>query len=310
MAKTIYCGTYTSHGSQGIYAFDDDKGQLSNVRLFSTMKNPKYITLADDHIASLGDFPGGSGVALLRKDGTFIDAIAYEDRTSCFVAYHEGKLYTANYHLGTLSVLEVNESHMRLLETVVIQDGAGAHQVLFHEDKVLVPCLFLDRVLIFDANLRKIDSIRFNQGTGPRHGVFTKDGSYLYLTSELSNELFVINTENWQIEHQIPILENGETHVRDTAAIRLSNDEKHLYISTRTKDVISVITLDNHVPTLKQVVSCGGKHPRDFIICDDHLLIANRNSDNVVSMKIREDGTLGEIISEINVPEVVSLVEE
>lgn len=307
MKTEIYCGTYTSHGSEGLYACTYEDGKVTDSRLFSAMKNPKYVTTIHNEVAALGDFPNGSGVALISQEGDFLDAISYEDRTSCYIAAHGSALYTANYHAGTVSYLDVINNRMELLETIHIQDGAGAHQVLFWKDQILVPCLFLDRVMIYDDMLNSHGSIRFDVGTGPRHGVFNKDGSYLYLVSELSNELFVIHAGDWKIEYRMSVLPNGETHVRDTAAIRLSDDEKTLYVSTRTKDVLSVISLDeNHKPSLKQAVVTG-KHPRDFILVDNHLLCACRYSSCVICYELNADGTIGAETSRVEVPEVVSL---
>ena len=307
MKRKGYAGTYTSAGAQGIYSFVLEDGILRDAELFAKIENPKYVTRWADGIASVGDFPNGSGVALFDEAGNLLDAISYEDRTSCFITCDGDRLYTANYHAGTVSYLDVINNRMKLLETIHIQDGAGAHQVLFWKDQILVPCLFLDRVMIYDDMLNSQGSIRFDVGTGPRHGVFNKDGSYLYLVSELSNELFVIHAGDWQIEYRMSVLPNGETHVRDTAAIRLSDDEKTLYVSTRTKDVLSVISLDeNHKPSLKQAVVTG-KHPRDFILVDNHLLCACRYSSCVICYELNADGTIGAETSRVEVPEVVSL---
>jgi 6-phosphogluconolactonase (cycloisomerase 2 family) len=284
-----------------------EDGRISDAHLFSAMKNPKYVTTIHGEIAALGDFPNGSGIALINQNGDFLDAISYEDRTSCYIAAQDSRLFTANYHEGTVSVLNVINNRMKLLETIHIQDGAGAHQVLFWKDQILVPCLFLDRIMIYDSMLNSLGSIRFDVGTGPRHGVFTKDEEYLYLASELSNELFVIHAGDWKVEHRIPVLPDGETHVRDTAAIRLSDDEKTVYVSTRTKDILSVISIhDDHTPELVQTVSTG-EHPRDFILLDHHLLCANRYSNNIICYELNEDGTIGNETSEVEVPEVVSL---
>ncbi len=57
-------------------------------------------------------------------------------------------------------------------------------------------------------------------------------------------------------------------------------------------------------------VSCGGRHPRDFILCGDWLLCANRFSNTVVSFRINEDGTVGEQTDTVEVPEAVSLAFE
>ena len=311
MKKTVYSGTYTGTGSEGIYSFTFEDGILSDPKLVCKMENPKYINLTDGLIASAADVAGGSGIALLNTEGEILDTVSYERRTSCYIGRNRNRLYTANYHEGTVSCAEIQEDGtLKFIRTELIREGAGCHQVLFHEDKVLVPCLFLDRVVIFDPDLKRLGSIHFNHGTGPRHGIFTKDGKYLYLASELSNELFVISSDNWQILSSISILPNGEKNKRDTAAIRMSDDEKYVYVSTRTMDIISVVKMENHVPKLIQTVSCGGRHPRDFILLDGYVLSANRFTNDVVSLRLHEDGTIGEKVSTVSIPEPVSLAAE
>ena len=308
MKNIIYAGTYTSKSSKGIYSFEVEDGKLSNVQKFCEIKNPKYLSKKNNLIVTVADFDHDSGVALIDAKGEIIDKVAFEERTSCYVTTDGNDIYTANYHTGIISHIEIQENKLKYINSIQIQDGAGCHQVLVWNDNLLVPCLFLDRIVILDKSLKKVGSIPFTANTGPRHGVFTKDNEYLYLVSELSNELFVIHTGDWKIEYQIPVLMNGLKHIRDTAAIRLSEDEKYLYVSTRTQDVISVIELEGHCPTVIQTTSCGGKHPRDFILVDKYLLCANRNSNEVVCFMIHEDGTLGKITSRIEVPEAVSLL--
>lgn len=310
MKTMLYAGTYTAKSSQGIYSFSFEDGRLSSSQLFCEIKNPKYLTKKDNCLITVADFDYESGVALINAEGDIKNKIAFEKRTSCFITSEDDDIYTANYHTGVVTHLKLVQDELKFINSIQIQDGAGCHQILVFHDRILVPCLFLDRVFIFDRSLKKIGSIHFNANTGPRHGVFSKDGKYLYLVSELSNELFVIETDEWNIIHQIPVLMSKEIHVRDTAAIRLSDDEKCIYVSTRTKDVISVIELEDHKPTVIQTVSCGGKHPRDFVLLGQYLLCANKNTNEVVSFKINDDGTLGKIVDRIEVPEVVALIQQ
>lgn len=310
MKTMLYAGTYTAKSSQGIYSFSFEDGRLSSSQLFCEIKNPKYLTKKDNCLITVADFDYESGVALINAEGDIKNIIAFEKRTSCFITSEDDDIYTANYHTGVVTHLKLVQDELKFINSIQIQDGAGCHQILVFHDRILVPCLFLDRVFIFDRSLKKIGSIHFNANTGPRHGVFSKDGKYLYLVSELSNELFVIETDEWNIVHQIPVLMSKEIHVRDTAAIRLSDDEKFIYVSTRTKDVISVIELEDHKPTVIQTVSCGGKHPRDFVLLGQYLLCANKNTNEVVSFKINDDGTLGKIVDRIEVPEVVALIQQ
>ena len=307
MRRKVYAGTYTGNGSDGIYAFSFEDGKMSEPELFCEIRNPKYIALQDNELTSVCDAAGRSGAALISLEGEITDTVSYEAGTSCYVVRNNERVYTANYHEGTFTALEEKDGKLQLIRTVQIREKAGCHQVIPFGDQLLVPCLLLDRVMIFDRDLNKTGSIRFNNGTGPRHGVITKDGKYLYLASELSNELFVISTDDWQILTSVSVLPDGEKYRRDGAAIRMNEAEDRVYISTRTMDIISVVKMEDHQPELIQTVSCGGRHPRDFILLDGYLLSANRFSNDIVSFRLNEDGTVGEETSRITVPEAVSL---
>ena len=71
-------------------------------------------------------------------------------------------------------------------------------------------------------------------------------------------------------------------------ALTISDDGKYIYVSTRTEDVISVIGVDNENVKLLQVFSSEGLHPRDFILEKDCLIIANRLSNNLVSISLKD----------------------
>ncbi len=303
--KTILAGTYTDSGSEGIYSFEFADGALEAPQLFCRISSPKYISVSDGLTASIGTFAGGAGAAVIDADGNCISERAYEARTSCFITWQDGMVYTANYHEGTVSSLTFENGQLELKKTLPVKEHAGCHQLLFHGDTVLVPSLFLDRILLLDRELAYKGAIVFPDGTGPRHGVFSHDGMKLYLLGELSNELYVLNTENWKMEAVLPVLSDGRTHLRGSAAIRLNEDGSRLYVSTRGQDLISVI--DTASLKVLQEYYSGGRHPRDFILLDGYLICANRYSDTVVCFHLKEDGTVGEETARINIPQAVSL---
>ena len=307
MRQTIYAGTYAENGSEGLYAFDFDGGELSPARLFSPLQNSKYLTVTEDGVVAVCDFAERSGAALVDFRGKVVSQAAFEGCTSCFVTAAGGAVHTANYHEGTVSRLSLRGQTLQYRDTVTIREKAGCHQVLRWENNILVPCLFLDEVRLFDRGMNPAGAIPFPAGTGPRHGVFSKDGTRLYLVSELSNELFVISTGDWAILSAVSILPGGLTHKKDTAAVRISSDGRFLYVSTRTMDLLSVVELQGDAPRLIQTVPCGGQHPRDFILVGDWFLVANRFSNSVVSFARNADGTIGARGNEISVPGVVCL---
>lgn len=305
ITRTILAGTYTDTGSKGIYAFDLEGGEIKNPRVFAEVDSPKYISISNGLTASIGKFENGCGVAVFDETGTKLDQIAFEERTSCYIAWHEGKIYTANYHLGTFTRLSFENEKLRVEKKVEIKEGAGCHQVLFHNGLVYVPTLFLDKIMIFNMDLEYQGCINFPQGTGPRHGLFTKDGKTLYVLTELSNELYVLDADEWKLRSVIPVLPDGKTYQRGSAAIRFGRDEKLIYTSTRKVDTISVI--DPAKRKVRQGAYSGGKHPRDFIIVNGYLITANRYSDTIICYSLDGDGAIGPEMSRINVPQAVSL---
>lgn len=304
MNKTIYAGTYTRRLSKGIYRFEFNEGVLSDPKLLCEIRNPKYLCRYKDRLIAVNDFENGAGVTMIKEDGTILDSLQFEDQTSCYVTCREDMVYTANYHEGSFSVLKLEDDKFRLIKRNLVKDKCGCHQVLLYKDLIMVPCLFLDKILIYDQELNKVNEIAFPLGSGPRHGLFDKDGRYLYQVSELSNELFKIDMDTFRIVASMPILKNREKNVKGTAAIRMSDDGKFIYISTRFKDVLSVVDAESF--ELVEVKDCGGKHPRDFIVIGDHLLCANMESDSIVSFDIKK-GALSSVSSELKVPEAIAL---
>lgn len=307
---TGYCGTYSEGASEGIYAFEFQDGILSSPRLFSRVKNSKYIAMKDGMLASLADFDHGSGAVLIDGSGEIVSSCSYERSGSCYIGWHGDHLYTANYHAGTVSRLSVRDGKLVHDRTVLIRDKAGCHMAMIWQNLVLVPCLFLDEIRLFDLDLNPAGSICFARGTGPRHGVFSRDGEILYLVSELSNEIFAIRMADRKILSSVSVLPDGKKFLKDTAAVRLSEDGRKIYVSTRTQDILSVIDADPSHLKLLQTVSCGGSHPRDFVRCGSHLIVANRYSGSIVSFRLQDDGTIGLQESRINVPQGVSLIME
>lgn len=303
-----YVGTYTSKTSEGIYSFDFDGKIISNVKLFSKIDNPKYLAFKGDYIVAVADYDKGSGVSLFDKEGNELDRLVYEDVTSCYIEAKGDYLYTTNYHEGTFSVIKFENNKLFLVNKTLIKEKAGAHQVLFYKYNYLIPCLFLNKVIIIGEDYKIIGSIEFEEGSGPRHGVFSKDKRYLYVVGELSNKLYVVDMELLEVVNSINLLE-GKSFVKDSSAIRISDDYKFMYVSTRTEDVISVVGVDNKNVKLLQVFSSEGLHPRDFILEKGCLIIANRLSNNLVSISLK-DGLMDKIESVVKLPEGIAIIME
>ena len=218
MSYTGYVGTYTSEKSEGIYAFTYENQTITDVHLFTKVRNPKYLAWMNDYIVAVCDFEEGSGVAVFDLNGNEIDHIVFEAFTSCYVGVKDNLIFTAHFHSGDVTLLRFENNHLELVQRTHIKEKAGCHQVIPYKDQYLVPCLFMDQIKILNQDFNVVDEISFEEGSGPRHAVFSDDEKYLYVVGELSNLLYVVDMHTKKIVNTVELLENGLSHVKDTAA--------------------------------------------------------------------------------------------
>lgn len=322
---TGYLGTYSSPLSEGIYRFtlNKDTGILSGPELFYRLPDCKYLSLYNNLLAApvkSGDEAGMSLLDIGRGEPSLACAIYEEETTACFVTQDGDFIYSANYHQGIVLIYKKTDGGLILYKRIDIAPGAGCHQILFHEHYMLVPCLLKDEIRIFDRNRDycPAGSIFFQSGTGPRHGIFSKDHRYLFVVSELSNELYVYRVESgirMTMLSVTPLLTQEQTKQSlqspASAAIRFSPDERHLYVSTRFTEIISVFQVQEGQVQLIQQTGSGGIHPRDFVLTENgaYLLAANRTEGGLVCFPVDPDsGMIGPECSRIPAPEAVSIV--
>lgn len=338
---TGYLGTYASPESLGIYRFtlDLEHGSLSQPELYYNAPDCKYLSLNGHLLASPQQKGGHAGVCLLdTKSGraSLIGEAYEETAAACYITQDSTHVCTGNYHEGAVLIYGKSPDGPKLLKRIDIAPKAGCHQVLFHGDYMLVPCLLLDAVKIYDCanDFSLAGELTFPKGTGPRHAVFDKAHRRLFLVSELSNQVFLYEADEASVRETSPsprsnaakptlpflhlrhvysILQDGAEFKEPpaSAAVRLSPNERFLYVSTRFANVITVFSIDGLNLRQIQQTSCGGDHPRDMILSPDgnYLLSVNRTQGGLVCFRIdSESGRILDICSRVPAPEAVSIV--
>ena len=321
-----YIGTYYSEGSRGIYrfSFDDESGEMTAPELFYEAKNSKWVSLCDNWMVIPDEKEGRAGTGFLElSHGTIkkcAGEVLMENQTPCYIKQDGNFVYTANYHEGTVMVYHIAEGKPSVVKRIENGEGAGCHQILLHDSCVMVPCLTQDRIRLFSKEQKFVPAgeIHFPKGSGPRHGVFNRAHTRLYVVSEWSNELFIfkVRGREFLLEQTISVLPGeekmgGYSEKAAAAAIRLTKDERFLYISVRERDLLAVIDVSHDKAAVIQLASCEGKHPRDFILSKNEkfMVVANRREGGIVSIgRDSETGKLKEVQSRIKMPEAVALV--
>ena len=314
---TGYIGTYDTATTKGIYSFsfDESTGELSNIKSFVSANDAKCVTAFGKRLVITTSKNNKSGIALIdQTTQSILDEILLEDKSPCFVMHDKGLIYTANYHDGVVMVYKIINDKLHLEKRIDIQQKAGCHQVVIYQNYIIVPCLLLDEVRIFDIskNYALVKTLTFPAGTGPRHGVFNKDYSHFYLVSELSSEFFdfkITGDLEFTLVHKLELLASDKLSGTSSAAIRITKDDNFIYISTRGADLLSVIDLRS-TPELIQQTSCGGIHPRDFLLSNDekYLLVVNKDTDDIISFNLdKNSGKITTLINKESIPHGVGI---
>jgi 6-phosphogluconolactonase len=147
-------------------------------------------------------------------------------------------------------------------------------------------------------------------GSGPRHLTFHPSLNFVYILNELGNTITVASyndaTGHLTAVQTVPSLPNDFTGVSTGADIHVSSNGKFLYASNRGHDSIVIYGIDMLTGLLSNqaidFVSTEGSTPRNFLIHGDILLVANQDSDSIVSFRVNEDTGKLTKLSQVTVP--------
>ncbi len=316
----LYIGTYTQKGGTGIehYAFDSVTGGFALLDA-TAAPNPSYLTLSPDGgtmYACLEAplYDGMGGVAAFRRaaDGSLkeLNRQSAEGSAPCHVLVHPSgrTLYAANYGSGSLTqfALEADGSlgerkvfaHHGHSVVPVRQDGPHAHcAALMPGNRTLcVVDLGLDAIFRYPLD----EEGRINgepartqtpAGSGPRHMVFSQDGSRAYVVCELGNRILTYRVEG----QQMTLLDDASTLPEDyqgfssCAALRLTADGQRIYLTNRFHDTLAQFNVNGQGMLERAgLTPTGGKNPRDCTLAPEErfILCAHQDSDEVTILKL------------------------
>jgi 6-phosphogluconolactonase len=323
----LVVGTYTSGTSKGIYVyrFYVETGKLAFLNEIDDIRNPSYLCVSANNkfvyaVNEDGITSGVSAFSFDAKQGklALINREPSGGADPCYITidHAQKNLFVANYSGGNLVVLPVlpNGSLGPISQNVQDegssvntdrQQGPHVHMGMLAPDEkyLLYNDLGTDKINVeryhAGAELPLGDNpfsvVNINPGEGPRHLVFSNDGKYVYLVTEMGSAVHVFDYSGGKLDEKqtITILADGFKGKTAGAAIKISPDGKFLYVTNRleTNDItVFAIAPEDGKLTLVEHVPSGGVNPRDFAIdpTGNFLVLANQNTDNMLVYRINK----------------------
>ncbi|KEI69606.1 lactonase family protein [Endozoicomonas elysicola] len=316
LAIKIGCYTDQPSPSSGLQSMTMDlkTGAFSNLTTDLKITNPSFALFMDKGVYCISEASSDQDPKLvfivsdICEKSIGLSEIPIFGGHPCHVAMSDdgGMVATSQYTGGSVDIFELyrDGSIKKQLKTIqlsgnsvhpVRQVTAHAHQATFLRlsCELVVVDLGSDKVLFFNYNKEHcfsddpLHELNLPEGSGPRHLVFNQSETVAYIVCELSAKIIVIEKESgvWSITQEVFVLpnENGEL----PAAIKLSPDQRFLYVSYRTQAQIGCFKVDESSNSIQFLfsVSSEGDFPRDFSItaCGKWLIAANQYTNNIVS---------------------------
>lgn len=293
------------------------------------IRNPSYLCMDEDKkkiyaVNEMKEYQGkfGGGVTQI----SYNDSWKMKEEATCniggtdpchiLLAPNEKFLSIANFANGSVTIVPlesdgtIDETHLTLFQ----QEGSSVHPgrqkgphahatIVVPETSLLyVPDLGADKVFAYryDGNVVEPDvseDICVPAGSGPRTGIFSKDGADFYLICEISSQVIHFRYENGQLvqKETVNTLPDDNEVENICSDIHLTPDGSYLYASNRGHDslVCYKVGKDGSLEFVERQ-GCQGKTPRNFAIdpTGGYLLCGNQDSDTISIFAIGKDGRL------------------
>ncbi|MDF0599827.1 lactonase family protein [Psychromarinibacter sp. C21-152] len=320
----LIVGTYTrpiagmAGNGAGIYRvpFDGGTGAFGPPDLLADCVNPSSLVLSPCGVVLMAGrevfADHGPAVVSFRvsADGglTPLSHMPLDGQLPCHLAFDpaQRRLASAQYWTGDVAICPVAAGVLQppryLRRTgrgpnAARQEGPHAHCVAFSDGGEVLHLADLgtdslvSHRLAPDGRAVETAELRLPAGSGPRHIALNRAATRAWVVCELDETLALLERAGlgWTLSRVRPGFEVPRGTDGAAAAIRLSHDARHVYISGRRQSSIAAFSGDGQ---LIGRFDTGGQGPREFIVTPDDgwIVVANQTSDTLTSLR-REAAT-------------------
>jgi 6-phosphogluconolactonase len=312
-------GTYNNGATRGIYSFNFDQKD-GKAKPLDTLEinNPSYLTFSNNGRTIYAVTENSDNTAALnaisfdKKTGKMIllNTQLTNGEDPCYVETNDKIVLTANYSGGSMSVFGINDNGSLKQMSCQFKGHVGGPDKA-RQMKAHIHCARFtpdgDHIVATDFSADKILKYNLSHGTdikeagvagaaskasGPRHLIFSHNGHYAYLMSEISGAVTVFRQHDGNMV-KIQEIRSDSVGGQGGADIHISPDGRFLYSSNRLKaDGIAIFDVNQKDGTLKRLgYQLTGIHPRNFNITPNgkFLLCACRDSNEIQVFNINQD---------------------
>lgn len=338
---SFFVGTYTDGDSRGIYKYLlEDDGGLAPIGLVAESDNPSFLAMSADkkYLLAVNEI---NNQGTIRSYQIFDDSLIFINKSKtggehpCFVAVNKaGIVLTANYTSGTVGLLglDLNGVLTTILDvehhngrgTTERQKSPHAHSAWFStiENEVISVDLGTNELWFSKIDYEKFILLPLDQqklkmapGAGPRHLVFHPNKNWLYVVNELDCTVTMVQrTENglYEISTTISSLPEEYSEPNTCADIHISSDGNFVYASNRGHNSIAIFAVNKTDGSLELIGHefVKGDGPRNFSLSPDekYLIVANQNTNNLVSFQRDKKTGLLSYVSQTEAPTPVCIL--
>lgn len=329
---TFFVGSYTEWllpdfggTGEGIYTVQlDPQTGILNIVHKKAARNPSYLALSTDRqflyaVTELDqkDHPKVQAYRIEEDASlTFLNEQAITGSYPCHMVAHDQQVFVAAYMTGNVLQFPTSASgnllpclnnfyHEGSSINQERQETAHAHQVSIHPNgkDVFVCDLGIDQLKAYELlgnsfSPNPAKDISVTPGGGPRHLVFNKTGSLVYVINELSGFVSILqNQEGSYLEiDRYAALPKDYSGPASGSAIRLHPNGQYVYAANRKAEAIAIFEIVNNQLKLLGHQYTSGVELREFNITPDgqHLIACHQNSHDTIVYRILDNGRLQE----------------
>ena len=222
--ETLYIGTYSVRGSEGIYvySFNRENQSFSLKQTVITPESPSFLTISPDgnHLYSANrggtkkhpDWGSVSSFSIDKKSNELspLNEISSYGISPCHVQVDDEQdwLYVSHYGGGSLSVFPIEEGTIGMLADSIQHTGSSVNpnrqeaphvhsiQSIPQSNYFITADLGLDYLKIYEmkdknALLAPVAYMTTEAGAGPRHFSQLENSPYVYVAEELTSTVSV-----------------------------------------------------------------------------------------------------------------------